>query len=208
MPDRAYHANFALVAPKSSYTRKRVIDMFSKKPERFPKRAGYVHLMEKYKIKLPLRHESWISNRASRECKSVGKTCCVEHFPESYNPDPDDTDFEHLVFALKYDGLDLATLRAVFACVDRDALASRICAKPNSKYGRRLFFFYEMLTGRRLDVGDLAGGYVPLLDPKRYFVSSGGRRSKRHRVYDNLLGDRDFCPVVRRTELLSLATKK
>jgi hypothetical protein len=43
--------------------------------------------------------------------------------------------------------------------------------------------------------------FVDLLDEKKYFVVSG-ESSKRHRVKNNLLGGKDLCPVIKRTEKL------
>lgn len=106
------------------------------------------------------------------------------------------------MFALKYDGTDLCVLAQLMAKIDPTVLAARISAKPTSKYGRRIFFFYELLTGRRLPIADLSGiTYCPALEPNDYFVSAG-MQSSRHRVTDNLLGVRGFCPIVRRTPAL------
>ena len=43
---------------------------------------------------------------------------------------------------------------------------------------------------------------LDLLDPKRYFTGKP-RLSKRHRVRDNLLGTGKFCPIIRRTRVLT-----
>lgn len=40
---------------------------------------------------------------------------------------------------------------------------------------------------------------INLPDPEAYFTAKP-RLSSRHRVRDNLLGDRRFCPVIRRTK--------
>ena len=42
---------------------------------------------------------------------------------------------------------------------------------------------------------------IDLLDPRLYFTGKP-RLSRRHRVRDNLLGTKEFCPVIRRTEAL------
>jgi hypothetical protein len=121
---------------------------------------------------------------------------------------PGDEDFDHLVFALKYDGVDLLVLERIFARIDRSELARRIEGQPTSKYARRIFFLFEFLTGERLDLDDLSkGNYVPVLEPAGYFVATG-IPSARHRVSDNLLGKREFCPVVRRTATLVAASAK
>ncbi len=73
---------------------------------------------------------------------------------------------------------------------------------PTSSATRRIWFFYEWLTGTRLDIPDAGrGNYVEALDAASYFTSTSVN-SPRHRVRDNLLGTPAFCPVLRRTEYL------
>lgn len=130
----------------------------------------------------------------------------AETFPRSYDPGTDD--FEHLIFALKYDGVDLVALARLFRVLDRDALARRITEQPTSKYARRIFFLCEWLTGEALPIADLSkGNYAPVLDPEEHFVASG-RPVARYRVVDNMLGDAGFCPIVRRTPTLKAAIRK
>ena len=50
------------------------------------------------------------------------------------------------------------------------------------------------------------GNYQPLLDPDVYVTAEGTRRFKRQRLVDNLLGVRDFCPLVRRTPALQASS--
>jgi hypothetical protein len=168
--------------------------------------AGYARIIERYELVVPvLLHSSVIGDISQRKSVSIGKMV-EETFPAKYWPG--DGDFDHLVFALKYDGADLFVLQRIFAKLDRAELVRRIASQPTSKYARRIFFLFELLTGEHLELGDLTkGAYVPALDPTEYFVSTG-RRSTRHRVTDNLLGDAGFCPVVRRTVALEDASSK
>jgi len=150
-----------------------------------------------------LLHGSVVADVSARKVMSIG-TSIEETFPLSYWPGDDD--FAHLVFALKYDGVDLYVLSTLFGSIDRDQLVRGIQAKPTSKYGRRIFFLFEFLTGERLSIDDLPrGNYVPALDPSEYFVAEGVP-SARHRVIDNLLGDAGLCPIVRRTNTLEAAS--
>lgn len=168
--------------------------------------AGYAHLLDRYGIEVPAPfHRSSIAEVSSRAAVSVaGKV--EEAFPRGYAPGA--ADFDHLVFALKYDGVDLVALKSIFARLDRTELVRRIEARPTSKYARRIFFLFEHLTGERLPLADLErGAHVPVLEPSAYFVAAG-RRVARYRVVDNLLGDAGFCPVVRRTAALQAACAK
>jgi hypothetical protein len=54
-----------------------------------------------------------------------------------------------------------------------------------------------------LPIKDLTqGNYVNLVDPEDYYTYRG-KRVPRQRIRDNLLGDRRFCPTIRRTPRLS-----
>ena len=109
----------------------------------------------------------------------------------------------HLVFALKYEGLDLAVLKRFFEAVDPAELEIIIQAKPNSSYMRRIWFLYEWLLDRQLDICDAkTGTYAKIVDPKLQWAIKG-TTSTRHRVRNNLPGSRDYCPLVRRTDALN-----
>lgn len=74
-------------------------------------------------------------------------------FPTSYGKD--ESDIGHLVFALKYDGVELLALRKIFAHVDRQTLIDGILAKRTSGYLSRLWFFFEFFEDfGTLDIED------------------------------------------------------
>lgn len=124
-----------------------------------------------------------------------------ETYPAKYWPG--DSIGDHLEFALKYDGTNLGILAALFEVAPQNELVEYVESKPRGKYARRLWFLYELLTGQTLPLADLKqGSYIDLLDPEEYYTVHPPRRVHRQRVFDNLLGGRDFCPTVRRTEAL------
>src|SRR5690606_8665366 len=108
-----------------------------------------------------------------------------------------------LVFALKYDGVDLLALARIFTAIGRNELTAALCARPTSAYLRRLWFFYEFLLGEQLELPDAeAGAYVDALDAEEY-ITRPGPKLRRYRVNFNLLGATPhWCPLVRRTEKL------
>jgi len=108
-----------------------------------------------------------------------------------------------LVFALKRDGVDLLALDRIFQKLDPTELAAELRKSPTSKYLRRLWMFYERLTGNRLEIDDLkTGNYVDALEPELYVVRDNGPNLRRYRVRWNLLGVPGWCPVVRWTDEL------
>jgi hypothetical protein len=63
-----------------------------------------------------------------------------------------------------------------------------------------------MLTGQTLDIDDAANvTAVDALNAEDYFTGSG-KISRRHKVRDNLLGNGDWLPVIRRTKRLEAFT--
>ncbi len=116
---------------------------------------------------------------------------------------PEETLAGHLEFAFKHEGVDLGVLSALFGRLDPEALAEPIRRTPLGKYSRRLWYLYEWLTGRVLDLADAPKvRAVSVLDAEQQYGIDQGALSRRHRVIDNLPGTRQFCPLVRRTAFL------
>ncbi len=121
-----------------------------------------------------------------------------ESSPLAIHPSPDLEG--HLTFALKNEGLDLAVLKRLFAAVTPAEIEAIVRAKPTGGYARRLWFLYEWLLDRRLDLPDArTGNYEPVVDPQQQWAIPG-ENSPRHRVRNNLPGTPAFCPLVFRTE--------
>jgi len=164
------------------------------------KPVGYGALLERYHLN-PLPHwcVSHVTPRGDRSTV-VAPDLTSEVYPARY--DPGDTAGDHLEFALKYEGVNLEILRAVFMAAEVGEVTTYVRRKPSGKYARKTWFLYELLTGRRLDLPDAArGNYTDLLEPDRYYAAPPVR-SQRHRINNNLPGDASFCPLVRRTESL------
>lgn len=160
--------------------------------------AGWSALVYALDLKAPVRHLSCISE------KYVRGTRRQEERWEIYDKRfaLEDTLADHLSFALRHEKIDLLVLKRLFDAVDPTELAEFISATPTGATTRRAWFYYETLTGRRLDLDDApVVTAVSALDPKLYFTLKG-KLSARHRVVDNLLGTGEFCPVIRRTEKL------
>lgn len=165
------------------------------------RRVGYVFLVDQYGLNvLPNWHTSSISPTGTlRSTIQGGQVKSV--YPQSYWPGNRTGD--HLEFALKYDGVNLGILSALFAVIPADEISDWVASKPTGKYARRIWFLYEFLTGREISLLDLAqGNYIDLLEVGSYYTSVPGQRVQRQRIINNLLGGRAFCPVIRRTDKL------
>ena len=83
------------------------------------------------------------------------------------------------------------------------ALEDLVAAAPIGIPSRRIWFLYELLTAKTLDVPDARNvAAINVLDPKSYFIAKP-QLSRRHRIRDNLLGTGSLCPLICRTKTLA-----
>ena len=156
--------------------------------------AGYSAVIEAFNLEVPLHHE--MAAVAPRNTRSKEDGWRI--FPISMRPADDAV--SHLIFALKYEGVQLLTLKSAFEILDRSELERAARAKPTSGYIRRLCFFYEWLMTRSLDVPDTqAGAYIEAIDTELQYGAGKPVNDRRFRIRDNLPGSAAFCPLVHRT---------
>jgi Fic family protein len=107
---------------------------------------------------------------------------------------------DHILFALKHEGVNLQILAQALHVVSDTALLEQVQSSPSSRYVRILGFLWESLLGRAL-VGEftIAGPTVDVFDPKRY-VTGPAQRNARWRVNFNGLGTIQYCATVQRTD--------
>jgi len=163
--------------------------------------AGYQALLARFQLDVfPNWHQSSVAFVNSHRISTDGEVT-REIYPARYWPG--DTLGDHLEFALKYDGTNLAILASVFQAAPQRELTEYIESKPRGKYARRIWFLYEFLTGSKLPLDDLkTGGYIDLLEPDQYFTITPSRQVRRQKINDNMLGNSGFCPTIRRTDAL------
>lgn len=164
---------------------------------------GYARVILDAKLSvLPPHRLSFIARGATRVIHD-GRQERIVYTPQH---DPGPTGTAHLAFAIRHEGVNLEVLEAYFAARGADIegeLTQLVQSTPTGVFARRLWCLYEWLTGRRLPIEDMTvGNYQPLLDQSEYVTLEGTARFRRQRLVDNLLGVRDFCPIVRRTPAL------
>ena len=160
--------------------------------------AGWAALVHALGLKVPVREPSAIS------AKHVGGSQRMDGpwrvFDKRYKSGGDVTD--HLTFALRHEAMDLLVLKRALEAVPAEMIEAFVRETPTGAVARRLWFFYEMLSGNRLDLNDAQNvAAVDALDSELYFTSDP-KLSQRHRVRDNLLGSAGFCPTIRKSEKL------
>ena len=107
-----------------------------------------------------------------------------------------------MVFALKYEGVDLAVLNALFQKIEPEEIKEIVLSEPTGRYSRRLWFLWEWLRDEQLDIKNATmGNFVPLIDSKLQYEGKS-YPTRRHRVRNNLPGTRNFSPLIRKTKKL------
>jgi hypothetical protein len=92
-------------------------------------------------------------------------------------------------------------LKRIFEYAPQGDITTYIKSKPPGKYTRKIWFFYEFLIIKRLPIDDItSGNYVNVLEAKEYYTIANGDKTRRYRIVNNLLGPKEFCPIIRKTE--------
>ena len=156
--------------------------------------AGYAALIDAYKLRAPFPYKMTAIGLKHRVLeKDNWQILTPRHGPKP-------TLAGHLEFALKNEGIDLCVIKKLFEVIDPNKIAEIITDSPTGIYTRRLWFLYERITGKKLDLPDLyMGNYIDLINRKQQYAVNG-QRSPRHRVVDNLPGTPDFCPLIKRNK--------
>lgn len=166
---------------------------------RLPERAipvGYATLIDAFELAVPVP----INLSAIGARHKVYQAGGWKLYTPRHQPDASLTG--HLTFALRYEGLDLAVLKALFRATGPEPLIEIVRAAPTGAYARRLWFLYEWLLDARLALDDaVQGTYASVVDPDLQWAIDG-TTSPRHRVKNNLPGTPAFCPMIFRTPRL------
>ncbi len=182
--------------PQKPYSGPVIIFQERRLPEK-AKPVGYAAMIDAYDLAVPLPITLSAIGAHHRVLKKDGwRILTPRHEPEP-------TLEGHLIFALKYEGVDLAVLKRLFLAVGPTLIETIVKASPTGGYARRIWFLYEWLLVEELSLPDAdRGSYVPIIDPKLQWTTEGTTVS-RQRVRNNLPGTPEFCPLVFKTEALS-----
>jgi hypothetical protein len=166
-----------------------------------PRSIGLVAVIEELKLKTPLPAVRSSVVAGARRTR-IENEATFEQYPKTYAAN---NLYENLKFAMRYEPIDLGVLLAAFAQISTKDVETWVRRESTGIYARKIWYLYELLTGQTLEVPDVAPtGYVDLLNPKLQLTGST-RQIKRQRINDNLLGDRNYCPLIRLTDGLARA---
>lgn len=167
--------------------------------------VGYAAIIEKLNLAVPIPHQiAMICNRNKKY-----ETEAWQIFPDKYLPEDNKEKteiqalYKHLVFALKYEGINLLVFSQLSKHYSETELIELVSEEPEGQYSRRIWFLIEWISGKELSGKEklTKRSYVKLVDEKLQY-SIEGVKSSRHLVINNLPGTVDFCPLIRKTEKL------
>ena len=161
------------------------------------KPVGYAALIDKFGLQVPFPSQlTLISDRHVRITTDHWQILTPRH-------EPANTLAGHLTFAIKWEGVQLGVLAALFRAIRPQEISEVVSEKPTGAFSRRIWFLYEWLTGHELDLPPLGKvKAVPVIDSKLQYGLMDGVSVSRQKVINNLPGTAAFCPLVRRTPAL------
>jgi Fic family protein len=159
---------------------------------------GYAAIIHAFKLNVPIPEEiTLISNKNRKYRKDSWNVLTPKHKPE-------DSLYNQLIFAFKYEGINLLLLKKLFEKLKEPDILKIIQIEPTGQYSRKIWFLYEWLTGNKLKIPNAGTKtkYTPVIDEKLQYALANGEKSARHRIINNLPGTSDFCPLIRKTPKL------
>lgn len=164
--------------------------------------AGYAAIIDKLNLPMPMVKPITLVTFQKKTYQTNDWTI----LPNGYLPE-DNTKlteiealYNHLVFALKYEGINLLLFSFLTKHYSETELTQLVSIEPTGQYSRRIWFLIEWLLGKELpQKEDLSKkSYIPVVDTSQQYAVEGVK-SRRHLVINNLAGTPDFCPMIRKT---------
>lgn len=167
-------------------------------------KVGYAKLAQWPGITTPMP-EPYAQVRSVTRKEVIGNCIAV---PATMAPATNNL-LEHVLFALKHEGINLVILAQVLPLIPEFELQAAYDASPTSQFLRKACYLWEHFSEQQIQrhKNALRSPYVPLFDPKQY-LTSVGVCDTRWRILFNGLGTIEYCVTVRQTpELTALLAK-
>src|SRR6056297_341538 len=159
---------------------------------------GYASIINAYNLEVPIPDIIFLISTKNRKYKTDSwNVLTPKHKPE-------DSLYNQLIFAFKYEGINLILLKKLFEKLNETDVLNMVQTEPSGQYCRKIWFLYEWLINKKLEIpdADTKIKYTPLVDEKLQYAMGDGEKSSRHRIINNLPGTADFCPLIRKTPKL------
>lgn len=112
-----------------------------------------------------------------------------------------DNPLDHILFALKHEGINLQVLAEAMQWVSADDLIDRFRNAPSSLLIRKAGFLYDAFVGPLDGLPPVAGPYGDLFNQDHYITGPDQKNSK-WRINFNGIGSLEYCPTVERTPFI------
>ncbi len=115
--------------------------------------VGYSALIDKLELKVPFPYQNTlvcIQNKSYETNES-------KILPKSYLPEDNselteiEALYKHLVFALKYEGINLLLYQKLTEHYTTEQLVELVNIEPTGQYSRRIWFLIEWIIGKKLE---------------------------------------------------------
>jgi hypothetical protein len=165
--------------------------------------VGYGALIEAFALQIPLPDKLALISTKNRKYSTEQWSIFTPRYK------PEESIYKQLVFALKYEGINLILFKKLFDVLGESNVKDIISQEPLGQYSRRIWFLYEWLLQSKISIPDLEiGNFISLLDEDLQYGTKEGIRHSRHRIINNLPGNKNFCPIIRKTPKLEAYIKK
>jgi Fic family protein len=167
--------------------------------------VGYASITNKLGFKIPISDQiSMVCNRNKKYETDQWKVFPGKYLPED-NSETSEIEalYRQLVFALKYEGVNLLVFSQLAKHYSEEQLASLVSIEPEGQYSRRIWFLIEWILEKELPGKEklTKRSYIPAIDEKIQYAIEG-EKSSRHLVINNLPGTISYCPLIRKSEKL------
>lgn len=168
-----------------------------------PLYLGYEALIRKHQLRVPPLRCVYAATERAIESRTINGDGDERIELPLQRISETETLVGQLTFAFKREQLNLTVLGALFESPEvLEAIQAWLLDKPSSKYSRMAGHLATWLTGHEFEYSLPAGcPRVPLLDPAGYIVGPAVADPK-FGIVNNLLGNKWFSPLIRRTEKL------
>lgn len=164
--------------------------------------VGYDFLRTRYALAaFPVRNPATITP-VQRIVPTPG---CLQ-VPSQVAPKTDNP-LDHILFALKHEGINLQVLAEAMQWVTADDLVNRFRNATSSLLIRKACFLYEAFVAPLEDLPPVAGPYAGLFNSERYITGPDQKNSK-WRINFNGIGSIEYCPIVERTPFIEQGIAK
>ena len=167
--------------------------------------VGYASIVYKLNAQVPLPDQiAMVCNKNKKYETDQWKVFPDKYLPEDNLNNPEiEALYRQLVFALKYEGINLLIFSQIVKYYSEKQLTELVSIEPEGQYSRRIWFLVEWIKGEELPGKEklTKRSYIPLIDEKLQYAIKG-EKSSRHLVINNLPGTKNFCPLIKKTEKL------